>query len=85
MSTRKDIHWFYTSCDVVAMESVISDKELKTKINVYLTALNERIIELKKMIAKKVDTRVYKQQEYTTPYISLWVCYAYLFRLQNQW
>ena len=57
MSTRKDIHWFCTSCDVVAMESVISDKELETKINVYIKALNERIIELEKMIAEKVDKK----------------------------
>ena len=57
MSTRKDIHWFCTSCDVVAMESVIFDKELETKINVYIKALNERIIELEKMIAEKVDKK----------------------------
>ena len=59
MTTRKDIHWFCTGCDALAMESVISDKDLEAKINMNTKALTQRFLDLENELTDKVDKKEY--------------------------
>ena len=54
---KKDIHWFCTNCDMAAMESVITDKDIEAKINKYMKDFNEKISELDNKLIDKLDKK----------------------------
>ena len=59
MSSRADVHWFYSKCDGEAMKSVLSDKDLETKISNYVKAINDKLADLEMKVSDKRDKKVF--------------------------
>jgi hypothetical protein len=62
MSIRPDLHWFCTTCDSKAMESVMSDKDLEAKLNTYMDKFNQKMDELSKELKDKVDKKEFEDR-----------------------